>query len=120
MTTIEESAFFGCTGLTGLQLNEGLQSIGKTAFYGCSSLTNVYIPDGVIEIGDYAFGNCAKLYNVHIPESVTKCGLYLFSGSADVALEEQQTINIFVKQNSWMDQNFDTVFSGTKCTKVYY
>lgn len=70
---------------------------------------HVYILDGVTEIGDHAFGNCAKLYNVHIPESVTKCGLYLFSGSADVALEEQQTINIFVKQSSWRQVNFGTV-----------
>lgn len=120
VTTIGESAFFGCTGMTGLQLNEGLQVIGKTAFYGCSSLTNVYIPDGVTEIGDYAFGNCKNLLNITIPASVTKCGLYPVSGSADLPVEEQNVIQIFLQKESWIDQNFDMVFGGTSCVKVYY
>lgn len=120
VVTIEESAFFGCTGLTGLQLNDGLKSIGKTAFYGCSSLVNVVIPEGVNEIGDYAFGNCRNLLNITIPESVTKCGLYPISGSADLPVEQQNTIQVFVQENSWIDQNFDMCFNGTSCVKVYY
>lgn len=106
-------------GMYKLTLHEGLKSIGDTAFYGCSSLINVVIPDGVTEIGDYAFGNCKSLLNITIPESVVKCGLYPASGSADVPVEQQQTIQVFVKEGSWIDQNFDMVFQGIKCLKVY-
>ncbi|GHV67419.1 hypothetical protein FACS1894199_12870 [Bacteroidia bacterium] len=43
VTTIEQSAFYGCSGLTGaLTLPAGLTSIGNNAFYGCgfSSIVN--------------------------------------------------------------------------------
>ena len=33
-------------------------SIGESAFYGCSGLTSVTIPDGVTSIGGYAFYGC--------------------------------------------------------------
>ena len=120
VTTIEESAFFGCTSLIQLSMQQGLQKIGTTAFYGCSALSIVSIPEGVTEIGDYAFGNCAALANVYVPASVRNAGLYPFSGSADLAVEEQKSIQIFVKENSWMDVNFDMVCSGTSCVKMYY
>ena len=101
-------------------MQQGLQKIGTTAFYGCSALSIVSIPEGVTEIGDYAFGNCAALANVYVPASVRNAGLYPFSGSADLAVEEQKSIQIFVKENSWMDVNFDMVCSGTSCVKMYY
>ncbi len=120
VTEIGESAFYGCTNLMNVQLNESLKKIDKTAFYGCSSLVNIVLPDSVIEIGDYAFGNCQNLLNITIPASVRKCGLYPVSGSADLSVEKQNTIQVFVQKNSWMDVNFDMVFSGTSCVKVYY
>lgn len=120
VTEIQKNAFYGCTALSYLTFQEGLKTIGDTAFYGCSKLSSVYIPDGVTEIGDYAFGNCAALSNVHLPESITKCGLYPFSGDVNVPVEQQRNINVYVKEGSWMDKNYDMVFQGTRCTKVTY
>lgn len=120
MTEIQKNAFYGCTALSYLTFQEGLKTIGDTAFYGCSKLSSVYIPDGVTEVGDYAFGNCAALSNVHLPESITKCGLYPFSGDVNVPVEQQRNINVYVKEGSWMDKNYDMVFQGTRCTKVTY
>ena len=39
-------------------------SIGQSAFYGCSGLTSVTIPNSVIWIGNYAFSNCNDLTSI--------------------------------------------------------
>lgn len=44
--------------------------IGNSAFYGKSFVTDVEIPDTVTIIGEKAFGNCYSLANVNIPDSV--------------------------------------------------
>ena len=46
-------------------------SIGKEAFYGCSGLTSINIPEGVTSIGDNAFDGCSGLTSINIPEGVT-------------------------------------------------
>lgn len=38
---IEESAFFGCTGLTSITISDSVTSIGNNAFYNCGSLTSI-------------------------------------------------------------------------------
>ena len=68
---IDPYAFYDEARLTGrLVLPEGLESIGSHAFYGCNGLTSVDIPDGVTTIGEAAFKNCSKLESITIPGSV--------------------------------------------------
>ena len=55
-------------------------SIGESAFSGCSGLTTVTIPNSVTSIGDWAFSGCSGLTTVSIPNSVTSIGKYAFSG----------------------------------------
>jgi hypothetical protein len=55
-------------------------SIGQSAFDGCSGLTSVTIPNSVTSIGTYAFRDCSGLTSVTIPNSVTSIGTYAFSG----------------------------------------
>ncbi|MES2704970.1 MAG: leucine-rich repeat domain-containing protein [Verrucomicrobiota bacterium] len=42
----------------------GVTSIGETAFSGCTGLTGVTIPAGVTSIGSYAFHGCTALLNM--------------------------------------------------------
>ena len=58
VTSIGESAFYGCTGLTSVTIPEGVTSIGQLAFRDCNNLTSVTIPGSVTSIGDSAFGGC--------------------------------------------------------------
>ncbi|MDE5815453.1 MAG: leucine-rich repeat domain-containing protein, partial [Alistipes sp.] len=60
LKTIGESAFYGCSGLTGdLVLPKNLTSIGEFAFSSCKGLTgDLVIPQGVTSIGEYAFQAC--------------------------------------------------------------
>ena len=55
VTSIESSAFAGCSGLTSVTIGNSVTSIGGWAFCYCSSLTSVTIPNSVTSIGSYAF-----------------------------------------------------------------
>ena len=80
VTSIEPSAFSGCSGLTDIVIGNGVTSIGNYAFRDCSGLKCVAIPDGVTNIGDYAFYYCSRLENVLIPGSVASIGYSAFRG----------------------------------------
>lgn len=58
---IGEAAFWECTNLNEIVIEEGVLKIGRSVFSGCSSLHTVDIPDTVTEIGDYAFNGCTRL-----------------------------------------------------------
>ena len=61
LTTIGECAFYGCTGLTEVKLPASLTTIDRSAFYGCTGLTEIKLPANLIQIGGYAFSDCTGL-----------------------------------------------------------
>ena len=80
VTSIGGYAFYGCLGLTSIEIPNSVTSIGSYAFYQCSGLTSVIIPNSVASIGDYAFYGCSGLISVTIPNGVTNIGEYAFYG----------------------------------------
>ena len=86
VTNIAYYAFRDCSGLTNVVIPDNVTSIGGSAFSGCGGLTNVVIGSGVTSIGDYAFSGCSRLTSVTIPDSVTRIGSSAFSGCS--GLEE--------------------------------
>ena len=58
ITSIGESAFLGCRGMTELTLPNSVTSIGGNAFEGCSGLTELILPNSVTSIEGYAFFDC--------------------------------------------------------------
>ena len=57
MLQIEDEAFRGVTGMSGVLLPEHTSSIGDYAFADCSGLIMIYIPDSVTTISSTAFDN---------------------------------------------------------------
>ena len=79
VTSIGDTAFYYCSGLTSITIPKGITSIGYGAFRHCSSLTSVTIPEGVTSIGEKAFDGCEGLTSITIPEGVTSIGNRAFS-----------------------------------------
>ncbi len=61
ITTIGESAFYDCIGLTSVTIPNSVTTIKYDAFRDCSSLTSVTIPNSVTTIGEEAFYGCTSL-----------------------------------------------------------
>ncbi len=80
VTKVRNSAFYGCSSLTGVSIPSSVTSIGSYAFYGCSGLRNVAMPVSVKTLGDGAFQNCTGLESVSIPVSITAIPYNAFYG----------------------------------------
>ena len=82
ITSIGESAFRDCTGLTSVSLSRctSLTSIGKNAFRDCSGLTSVSFPASLTSIGG-AFVGCDGLTSVDLSgcTSLTSIGCCAFT-----------------------------------------
>ena len=64
---INYKAFYGCSQLSSINFNEGLEQIGSVSFSG-TALTEVVIPDSVTGIGGEAFAGC-NLEKISLPNN---------------------------------------------------
>jgi len=63
-TSITNSAFTNCSGLTSVTVGNNVTTINNSAFQGCSSLTEVTIPSSVTTINNSAFQGCSSLSSI--------------------------------------------------------
>ena len=80
LTSINNYAFYGCTGLTSINIPHSVTSIGSLAFCGCRDLNSIIIPEGITVIGRSSFGDCTKLTSITLPVSVVEIQRSAFSG----------------------------------------
>lgn len=75
--TAEKELAFGCK--TSIIPSDGsVTAIGSHAFDGCSGLTSINIPNGITSIKTYAFRNCSDLISIALPGSIVSIGAYAF------------------------------------------
>jgi len=85
VNSIDDNAFHGCTGLTGVTIPEGVTNLGDSAFMDCTALTKVALPGGLTVIPQFAFFDCTNLTSVTIPSGVGCIGEVAFSGCLSLA-----------------------------------
>jgi len=72
VTSIGQSAFSNCSGLTSVNIPNSVTTIGDNAFSGCSGLTSVAIPNSVTSIWQSAFSGCSALETIIVEEGNSK------------------------------------------------
>lgn len=84
VTEIADGAFYKCSEIVEIKIEDSIYEIGKSAFSGCTSLQSVSLPDYLSEIGDYAFSGCTRLQSVKINRG-TIIGNYAFNNCASLS-----------------------------------
>ena len=110
VTTINNSTFYGYSGLTSVTIGNSVTSIGECAFLRCSGLTSVTIPNSVTSIGDYAFYECSGLTSITIGDGIERINYDTFSGCENLT-------SLTIGRNV---ENFDYNFNDSPLlTNVY-
>lgn len=79
VTSISNSAFRNCPGITNVTIPNTVTTIEPWAFAYCLGLQNITLPNSVTSIANNAFSYCFNLTSVTIPSSVTSIGFSAFN-----------------------------------------
>ena len=115
VTSIGNSAFGNCSGLTSVRIPESVTNINNGAFQGCRVLNSVIIPKNVTVIDQNVFMNCSNLRTVSIPEGVTSIGIAAFyecSSLTDVYCyaAEPPGVRSMFEDEAWDGYPFDQYY----------
>ncbi|MBE6641630.1 MAG: hypothetical protein E7619_08585, partial [Ruminococcaceae bacterium] len=79
VTSIGDSAFYGCTKLAEISIADTVTSIGTWAFWKCN-FSSIELPAKLVTIGESAFKMCSNLSSISIPATVESIGKQAFYG----------------------------------------
>lgn len=86
----------GCNVRTSYLIPNSVTTIDESAFFGCVNLSNITIPDSVTKIGDSAFEDCDRLTNI----TVDSDNEYYSSDEDGVLFNKDKTVLIKYPQGN--------------------
>lgn len=118
ITSIGESAFYECDGLTGVSFSgSGLTTLMAYAFYGCTGLTTITLPSSFSYFGTSSsstgrscFGGCTNLATVYMNSISTPPTIYRGVGTntVSISLFPSTIQKIYVKSGTISSYQADT------------
>lgn len=125
---------FSNTGITSLDLPEGMESIGLGAFYNCEKMTELKLPESLTTLNNGAFAFCKGLTAVTLPNKITFIGTLAFeecTGLTSITIPENVTeirnqafyyctALTMVELPKALQTVGDNAFYETKLQDVYY
>lgn len=118
---IADYAFYNCTDLQSIGLGS-IRIIGKGAFYGCSNLFRVTLNDNMTTIEPYTFFGCTSLHDVTFPQRLVSIGNCAFYGCSGLyALDFSETALETIDDNAFYGcSNIQTIdFGNVKSIGAY-
>lgn len=118
MTTIGDSAFYGCKSLREIKLPNKLTEIVRWAFKDCTALESIDIPDTVTKIGTRAFSGCNSLAAVKLSEKLKTIPSYAFNGCSSLtAIKLPENLNS-IEANAFQGSGLQAVTIPASCAAV--
>lgn len=74
LTDLEDFAFQGCAGITGVKLPSSLTNVGINIFADCVNLEEATLPTAITKIPDRMFSSCSGLKKVVLSSNTTDIG----------------------------------------------
>lgn len=110
-----EQPFRGCALLTSVNLPSTLKEIANASFYG-SGITSLNIPDGITTLGAAMFSGCENLESVHIGSGVTSIGNKAFSDCPNLKIVTVSAENTVYKS---VDNCIVKGYGTANCYLIY-
>lgn len=109
---IDTNAFYGCSGLTSITIDNSIKSFGNQAFMGCSGLTSFTFPTGLKRIEGSCFRLCNKIKTINVPNGVENLSSGCFadmtglSAATIPATVTGSSTNVFLRDSSLNNVHF--------------
>ena len=80
LVLIDNMAFWKCTNLRHVEIQEGLTRIGRCSFGGCASLESIEFPESLETVDDMVFISCVNLRELSFGKNLKSIGSQAFTG----------------------------------------
>ena len=81
---IDNMAFWKCTSLKTVEMQEGLKAIGRCSFGGCIELESLDFPESLEYIDEMVFIGCVKLKEVSFGKNLKSIGSQAFTACVNL------------------------------------